>query len=102
MKKLNDNDIYWLIRIIPLIFLSYFQFLSWEQGKWWSILQWISIITSTVALIIFAAHIIEITNINKISKHNQSKSALLIHWCIVWLFGHHIFRIIREIIQLIF
>ena len=71
MKKLNDNDLYQLIRIIPLVLLSYFQFLSWEQGKWWSILQWSSIITSTVALIIFAAHIVEITNINKISKYKS-------------------------------
>ena len=101
MKKLNDNDLYRLIRIIPLILLSYFQFLSWEQGKWWSILQWSSIITSTVALIIFAAHMIQITNINKISKHNQSKSALLIHFCMIWSFGYHIFRITREIVRLI-
>ena len=101
MKKLNDSDLYRLIKMIPLILLSYFQFLSWEQGKWWSIFQWSSIITSTLALMIFASHMVEITNINKISKHNQSKSALLIHFCMIWSFGYHIFRIIREIVRLI-
>ena len=101
MRKIEDNELFWLIRILPLILLSYFQFLSWEQGKWWSILQWSAIVTSTIALGIFITHMMELTDINKESGDNPSNVALLIHWCMVWAFTFHAFRFIREVIDLI-
>ena len=101
MRKIDDNELFWLIRILPLILLSYFLFLSWEQGEWWSIMQWSAIITSTIALGIFIIHMMELTDINKESGDSPSKAALLIHWCMVWAFVFHAFRFIRETVDLI-
>ena len=101
MRRFGDNELFWLVRIVPLIFLSYFQFLSWEQGKWWSIMQWSAIITSTVALVIFIIHMLKLTDINNESDSSKPKLKFLIHWCMVWTFVFHAFRFIREVVNLI-
>tara|TARA_A100001037_G_C14853411_1_gene501879 strand:- start:178 stop:486 length:309 start_codon:yes stop_codon:yes gene_type:complete len=101
MRKINDNELFLLIRIVPLFLLSYFQFLSWKQSEWWPIFQWSAIITSTMALVIFILHIMELTDINKKNEENSSKVAVLIHWCMIWAFGFHGFRFIIEVVELI-
>tara|TARA_B100000287_G_C20459506_1_gene712794 strand:+ start:378 stop:695 length:318 start_codon:yes stop_codon:yes gene_type:complete len=101
MRKIDDNELFWLMRIIPLTFLSYFQFLSWEKGDWWSVFQWSAIIASSIALGIFIMHMMEFIELNKEQGDNSSKVALWIHWCMVWAFAFHIFRFIREAIDLI-
>ena len=101
MRKFEDNELFWLIRILPLIILSYFQFLSWEEGYWWQMLQWSTIITSTIALVIFSIHMMELTEINKEYEGNRSIVAFLIHWCMVWTFAFHAFRFIREVVDLV-
>ena len=101
MRKFEDNELFWLIRILPLIILSYFQFLSWEEGYWWQMLQWSTIITSTIALVIFSIHMMELTDINKEYEGDRSMVAFLIHWCMVWTLAFHAFRFIREVVDLI-
>ena len=101
MKKFGDDQLFWLIRILPLIFLSYFQFLSWEQGEWWSIFQWSSIITSTMAFAIFIVDMMEIAETNKVMKNTKFNLILFMRWCMVWSFAYHIFRLIREVVSLI-
>ncbi len=103
MRKFEDNEIYRLIRIIPLVVLSYNQFLFWEQGDIWELLQWSVIISSTIALIIFCLHIIETIDINNVNKKTQLSNGplLLMHTCMIWSFFFHVFRIIGEIVFLI-
>ena len=58
MKKFDDKDLWTLLRLTPLVFLSYFQFLSWEDGEIWALAQWFSIILATISLIIFSLIVI--------------------------------------------
>ena len=48
MSNFNDKDLWVLLRLVPLVFLSYLQFLSWEEGDLWAMAQWLSIILATI------------------------------------------------------
>jgi hypothetical protein len=95
MKKFDDKDLWTLLRLTPLVFLSYFQFLSWEDGEIWALAQWFSIILATISLIIFLMDLIGLINIR------GGIPMLLMNWCMAGLFAYHITRITLEVIKLI-
>jgi hypothetical protein len=95
MKKFDDKDLWTLLSLTPLVFLSYFQFLSWEGGKIWVVAQWFSIILATISLIIFLMDLIGIINIR------GGIPMLLMNWFMASLFAYHITRIALEAIKLI-
>jgi len=94
MKKFDDKDLWTLLSLTPLVFLSYFQFLSWEGGEIWVVAQWFSIILATISLIIFLMDLIGIINIR------GGIPMLLMNWCMASLFAYHITRITLEVIKL--
>ena len=94
MKKFDDKDLWTLLTLTPLVFLSYFQFLSWEGGKIWVVAQWFSIILATISLIIFLMDLKGIINIR------GGIPMLLMNWCMASLFAYHITRITLEVIKL--
>lgn len=95
MKKFDDTDLWTLFRLTPLIFLTYFQFLSWQTGETWALVQWLSIILANIALIIFLMDLFDIIHI----QNGTLKP--LINWCMLSLFLYHIARIIIEVLKLI-
>tara|TARA_B100001250_G_scaffold389784_1_gene389191 strand:+ start:2507 stop:2797 length:291 start_codon:yes stop_codon:yes gene_type:complete len=95
MKKFDDKDLWTLLSLTPLVFLSYFQFLSWERGEIWVVAQWFSIILATISLIIFLMDLIGIINIR------GGIPMLLMNWFMASLFAYHITRIALEAIKLI-
>ena len=95
MKKFDDKDLWTLLSLTPLVFLSYFQFLSWEGGEIWVVAQWFSIILATISLIIFLMDLIGIINIR------GGIPMLLMNWFMASLFAYHITRIALEAIKLI-
>ena len=94
MKKFDDKDLWTLLSLTPLVFLSYFQFLSWEDGEMWAVAQGFSIILATISLIIFLMDLKGIINIR------GGIPMLLMNWCMASLFAYHITRITLEVIKL--
>tara|TARA_B100000073_G_scaffold297891_1_gene263152 strand:+ start:212 stop:502 length:291 start_codon:yes stop_codon:yes gene_type:complete len=95
MRNFNDKDLWVLLRLVPLVFLSYLQFLSWEEGDIWAITQWFSIILATISLIIFLMDLKGIINIR------YGIPMLLMTWSIAGLFAYHITRVTLEVVKLI-
>ena len=95
MSKFNDKDLWVLLRLVPLVFLSYLQFLSWEEGDIWSLAQWFSIILATISLIIFLMDLKGIINIR------YGIPMLLMTWSMAGLFAYHIARVTLEVVKLI-
>jgi len=95
MKKFDDTGLWTLFRLAPLVFLSYFQFLSWEDGETWAIVQWLSLILATIALILFLIDLLGIIDIR------NGTPKLIMNCCLLGLFTYHVARIILEVLKLI-
>ena len=95
MRKFDDKDLWTSLRLFPLVFLSYFQFLSWEKGELWALAQWFSIILATVSLIIF------LLDLKGIVRFRYRVPILLMTWCMAGLFAYHIARVTIEVFELI-
>ena len=95
MSNFNDKDLWVLLRLVPLVFLSYLQFLSWEEGDIWAMAQWLSIILATISLIIFLMDLKGIINIR------YGIPMILMTWSMAGLFAYHITRVTLEVVKLI-
>ena len=95
MRKFDDKDLWTIFRLVPLIFLSYFQFLSWEEGEIWALAQWFSIFLATISLIIFLIDLKSIINIR------DGIPMQLMTWSIAGLFAYHIARVTLELFKYI-
>ena len=104
MRKFDDNQIYRLIRIVPLVVLSYSQLLFWENSNLWIFFQWSTIITSSTALITFIFNIVELVDLDKeiiSNKKGLSVSLFLLNGCMFWSFLLHTIRFIGEVVNFI-
>ena len=84
-----------VITLLPLVFLSYLQFLSWKEGNIWALAQWFSIILATIPLITFLMDLKGIINIR------YGMPMLLMTWSMAALFAYHIARVTLEVVKLI-
>ncbi len=95
MRKFDDKDLWTVLRLVPLVFLSYFQFLSWEEGVIWALAQWFSIILATISLIIF------LMDLKGMISIRDGIPMLLMTWSMAGLFAYHIARVTLEVVKLI-
>ena len=95
MRKFDDKDLWTVFRLVPLVFLSYFQFLSWEEGEIWVLAQCFSILLATISLIIFLMDLKGIINIR------GGIPMLLMTWSMAGLFAYHIARVTLEVVKII-